>query len=49
MRLKNYARLIPKLHNVIPDWEDDLLGKTTLNTGTIMGGTAANVIPQYAH
>lgn len=46
--IEELARLIPKLHNVIPDWEDDLLGKTTLNTGTIMGGTAANVIPQYA-
>ena len=46
--IEELVRLIPKLHNVIPNWEDDLLGKTTLNTGTIMGGTAANVIPQYA-
>lgn len=40
--------LLLELNNY--DWPvDDRLGPTTLNVGTITGGTAANIVPDYAH
>lgn len=42
------AELIPKLHEVLPKKDNSFVGRTTLNIGTISGGTAANVVPNFA-
>lgn len=41
-------RLLPTLHDLtLP--HDDVLGATTVNIGTIEGGTEANIVPAEAH
>ncbi|OLS28656.1 MAG: putative succinyl-diaminopimelate desuccinylase [Candidatus Heimdallarchaeota archaeon LC_2] len=42
------ARLMPKLHGILPDVSTPELGKSTLNIGVIQGGTVANVVPEMA-
>jgi succinyl-diaminopimelate desuccinylase len=40
------ALLIPKLKEVVPIFEHEILGKSTLNIGKISGGTVVNVVPE---
>ncbi len=42
------GRLMPKLHEILPDTSTPELGKSTLNIGVINGGTGTNVVPEYA-
>ncbi|MCE7737168.1 MAG: M20 family metallopeptidase [Candidatus Heimdallarchaeota archaeon] len=42
------ARIMPKLHDLLPDTSTPELGKSTLNIGVINGGTVTNVVPEYA-
>ncbi len=42
------ARLMPKLHAILPDTSTPELGKSTLNIGVIKGGTVTNVVPEFA-
>jgi acetylornithine deacetylase len=37
-------KLLPTIHD-LPLPEDEVLGKTTVNVGTIRGGTGANIVP----
>jgi succinyl-diaminopimelate desuccinylase len=46
--IEGLASLLPKLYEAIPELDNPLLGKTSLNVGMIEGGTAANVVPQDA-
>ena len=46
--IEGLASIIPKLHASLPELTTADLGKTSLNTGIIEGGTAANVVAQYA-
>lgn len=47
--IEGLTELIPKIYNVIPDLEVDPVGKTTMNVGTIQGGSAPNVVPESAN
>ena len=40
-------RLLPTVHD-LPLPSDPILGETTVNIGTIRGGTAANIVPAHA-
>ena len=42
------AGLLPKIHQLLPKEEVPFVGKTTANIGMFNGGTAANVVPEYA-
>lgn len=42
------GRLMPKLHEILPETSTPELGKSTLNIGVIAGGTVTNVVPEYA-
>ena len=39
-------KLLPTVHD-LPLPSDDVLGKTTVNVGTIRGGTGANIVPAH--
>jgi len=39
-------KLLPTIHD-LPLPSDDVLGKTTVNVGTIRGGTGANIVPAH--
>lgn len=41
------SKLIPRIKEVVPDFEHKILGKSTLNIGKITGGTLINVVPEY--
>jgi len=41
------AQLIQKMKEIIPEYEHEILGKSTLNIGQISGGTLINVVPEY--
>jgi succinyl-diaminopimelate desuccinylase len=45
--IEGAAKLIPKMKNIVPDFEHKILGKSTLNIGKISGGTLINVVPEY--
>jgi len=45
--IEGAAKLIPKMKEIIPDLEHEILGKSTLNIGKIAGGTLINVVPEY--
>jgi len=45
--IEGAAKLIPKMKDIIPDFEHEILGKCTLNIGKITGGTLINVVPEY--
>lgn len=40
------VELIPKLKEILPTFEHNILGKSTLNIGKITGGTVVNVVPE---
>ena len=40
------AKLIPRLKEVVPIFEHEILGNSTLNIGKITGGTVVNVVPE---
>ncbi|MHA1975517.1 MAG: M20 family metallopeptidase [Candidatus Hodarchaeales archaeon] len=46
--IEELVKLFPILHSSIPDYTDDILGKSTLNIGVIQGGNIANVVPERA-
>ncbi len=46
--IEGIAELFPGIHACIPDNEDPILKKSTLNIAMINGGTAANVVPEHA-
>lgn len=46
--IEGLARLMPKLHEILPDTSTPELGKSTLNIGVIKGGTVTNVVPEFA-
>ncbi|MHA2276153.1 MAG: M20 family metallopeptidase [Candidatus Kariarchaeaceae archaeon] len=46
--IEGLARLMPKLHEILPDTSTPELGKSTLNIGVIKGGTVTNVVAEFA-
>lgn len=41
------SRLIQKMKAIVPDFEHEILGKSSLNIGKINGGTLINVVPEF--
>ncbi|NHJ24447.1 MAG: M20 family peptidase [Candidatus Lokiarchaeota archaeon] len=44
--IEGALNLIPKLYKCIEDKENPVLGRSTLNIGTIQGGIAHNIVPE---
>ncbi len=46
--IEGALEIIPQLYDCVEDRVNKILGKPTLNIGTIKGGTKINVVPDYA-
>lgn len=46
--IEKLVELFPILHSELPQVNDPILGKSTLNIGVIRGGISANVVPESA-
>ncbi|MFX0003010.1 MAG: M20 family metallopeptidase [Candidatus Hodarchaeota archaeon] len=46
--IEGALKIIPYLQNCLEDKQDEFLGTSTLNIGTIKGGTKINVVPDLA-
>ncbi len=46
--IEGLAELMPKLKSILPEDTADDLGRTSINFGTLNGGTAMNVVPEKA-
>jgi succinyl-diaminopimelate desuccinylase len=47
--IEGLYKLLPLLYNVLPDLSIDPVGKTSLNVGTLNGGSTPNVVPETAN
>jgi len=46
--IEGLAELLPDFYELIPDISLPEVGKSTMNVGVMIGGTVANVVPQFA-
>jgi succinyl-diaminopimelate desuccinylase len=46
--IEELVKLFPLLHELVPTDRNEILGKSTLNIGVILGGKSANVVPEEA-
>jgi succinyl-diaminopimelate desuccinylase len=44
--IEKVMKLIPHLYEVLEEKQNSILGKSTLNIGKIVGGTAINIVPE---
>jgi len=45
--IEGASTLIPRMKEIVPDLNHDIMGRSTLNIGKISGGTLINVVPEY--
>lgn len=46
--IEGLTNVVSSLQNIVPNDKHNILGNSTLNLGMIKGGSAANVVPEYA-